>query len=184
SDNGGGGSIHEELIDKGSPSSFIVTNMPGWAPSCEIDQPEQTVDLGTVLAKDIKSGPIESSLKAFEIGLKCSGTQTDYEPLIRLTTSASTGLETFGGEAISYMNNQYTGANSASNIGISLFYDLPTGRLPAFFNTPTNYPQEFDLSADANPRLKFLATFFKPAFVGDVIAGKFEADVTVEMFYP
>lgn len=176
----------QEMKDQGVKNMFIVTNFEAIAASCEVTQPEQTVDLGTVWAGDVDHGVVESSMKPFEIGLSCTGTQTDYMPAINITTAAETGMEMIGGEAIGYLKNEYVGANAAENVGIAIYEDLPAGRavIPAF-NTVTNYEQTFDLSADANPTLKFQAAFFKPdpRLSGELKAGKFEANITVEMIY-
>ncbi|EOC1853200.1 fimbrial protein [Vibrio parahaemolyticus] len=177
----------QALKDQGAKNMFIVTNFETVATSCEVTSPEQTVDLGTVWAGDVDRGIVEGSLKPFEIGLSCTGTQTDYMPYINITTAAETGMEMLGGEVIGYLKNEYVGANAAENVGIAIYADLPAGRvaIPAF-NTVTNYAQTFDLSADANPTLKFQAAFFKPdpVVMGELKAGKFEANITVNMVYP
>jgi type 1 fimbria pilin len=82
------------------------------------------------------------------------------------------------------MKNEYTGPNAADNVGIMLYEDLPNGRMPVpAFNTVTNYAQEFDLSSNPNPTLKFLAGFYKSPLLGELKAGKFEATITVEATY-
>ncbi|WP_372379615.1 fimbrial protein [Vibrio natriegens] len=175
----------QALKDQGAKNMFIVTNFETVATSCEVTSPEQTVDLGTVWAGDVDSGVVEGSLKPFEIGLACVGTQKDYQPIIRISTAAETGMEvTTSGEAIGYMKNEYAGVNAAENVGIMLYQDLPVGRTPVpAYNTVTSYGQEFDLSSDANPTLKFLAGFYKSPLLGELKAGKFEANITLEMSY-
>ncbi|EOX4945286.1 fimbrial protein [Vibrio alginolyticus] len=182
-----GGVLHVNMLDPGYPQGYIVTSFPGWSSSCEINQPEQTVDLGTVYAKDFKTqGPLESTFKPFEIGLACTGTQKDYKPVIRISSAGPTGGELYNGENTGYLHNRLTDANAAKNVAIAVYYDLPTGKKPvAFYGSVNKYQQEFDLSEDPNPKLKFLAAFYKPEYPGDAITtGKFEADITVEMIYP
>ncbi|WP_337220029.1 fimbrial protein [Vibrio parahaemolyticus] len=182
-----GATLHVNMLDPGYPQGYIVTSFPGWSSSCEINQPEQTVDLGTVYAHDFKTpGPLESTFKPFEIGLSCTGTQKDYKPAIRIISAGSTGGELYNGENTGYLHNRLTDANAAKNVAIAVYYDLPTGVKPVnFYGSPSKYQQEFDLSEDPNPKLKFLAAFYKPEYPGDAITtGKFEADITVEMVYP
>ena len=115
-----------------------------------------------------------------------SGNPLDIVQYIVGDADAETGMESIGTEVVGYLKNEYTGANAAEKVGIAIFQDLPSGRLaiPAF-NTVNNYAQEFDLSANANPTLKFQAAFFKPdpVVMGELKAGKFEANITVEMIY-
>ncbi len=182
-----GGALHVNLLDPGYPQGYIVTSFPGWASSCEIDQPDQTVDLGTVYANDFETpGPLEATFKSFEIGLSCTGTQKDYKPIVRVVSAGPTGGELYDGENTGYLHNRLTDANAAKNVAIAVYYDLPIGRKPInFYGSANEYQQEFDLSENPNPKLKFLAAFYKPAYPKDPITtGKFEADITVEMVYP
>lgn len=174
----------QSLKDQGAKNMFIVTNFQPIATSCEVTQPEQTIDLGTVWAGDVDSGVVESSLKSFEIGMSCVGTQKDYQPIINIATTAKTGVEVVGNEVIGYLENELAGANAADNVGIMLYQELPNGRMPVpVFNSVFNYAQEFDLSSDPNPTLKFLAGFYKSPLLGELKAGKFEATITVEATY-
>ena len=176
----------QDVKDQGAKNMFIVTNFEPIAASCEVVQPEQTVDLGTVWAGDVEHGIVEGSLKPFEIGLSCIGTDKEYMPYINIATAADTGIEILGGTPIGYLKNEFKGVNNAENVGIAVFQDLPTGLTPIVaFNAVSNYEEKFDLSSDPNPTLKFQAAFFKPdPKLGELKAGKFEATITVEMIYP
>ncbi|WP_372379609.1 fimbrial protein [Vibrio natriegens] len=174
----------QEMKDQGVKNMFIVTNFQTISTSCVVTQPEQTIDLGTVWAGNADSGVVESSLKPFEIGLSCTGTQTDYKPIIRIATAAETGIDNTTQGDIGFIKNEYIGVNAAANVGVMLFQDLPSGRvaIPAF-NSTTSYGTTFDLSTNSNPILKFLAGFYKPSMLGELTAGKFEASITVELTY-
>ncbi|EOX4945285.1 fimbrial protein [Vibrio alginolyticus] len=184
---GDGGTHLVHMLGSPAARNYIVTNFGGWTASCEITQPTQTVDLGTVHSKEFSTtGPLPSTTKPFEIGMDCTGVSGTYKPTVKFSTSGETAFEMYDGKPHGLLLNQNDGANAADNVAVSVVIDGKDGLTPlAIFNSPISGLFSFDLSADAKPKMQFWASFFKPAYPGGAIKpGKFDAQMTVELIYP
>ncbi|MEA5297875.1 fimbrial protein [Vibrio parahaemolyticus] len=185
--NGDGGTHLVHMLGSPAARNYIVTNFGGWTASCEITQPDQTVDLGTITSGDFSvSGPLEVTEKPFEIGMDCTGVGGVYKPVLKFSTSNRAISETYDGKSYGVLLNQNEGANAADDIGVAIYADGASGRTPlSGFNTPVPDLFSFNLADDAKPTMKFLAFFFKPTSPsGAIKPGKFDAQMTVELMYP
>ncbi|WP_372379610.1 fimbrial protein [Vibrio natriegens] len=188
-DGGDTGATVQELKDRGMPNGMLVTNLPTFETVCEVSQPEQTVDLGTYKVSGITDeGLTESSLKTFDIGLSCTGTQSDYAPIIALSTPL--GSITGGDNGTGYMKNQYTGEDAADNVGVAIYEllnDASRIPIPTLNGSNTTLSTTFNLADDPNPVLHFQAGYYRSksmVMTGKPTPGKFSADITVGMYYP